>query len=149
MWQSPPSPVKSRREGGGVPRAFCPLQLSFSVHVWHPLLTLKSLFPFILISISLFCIWAPFILHAFIPGEYVWGVRVRQVQSKQKSLRARDRRGGGWNALRLSPSSLVSLQPLPMLDSEWTRLRTVTIILYVYLNHTFTPSPETSHRPIY
>lgn len=37
-----------------------PLQLSFSVHVWLPLLTLKSLFPFILISISLFCIWAPF-----------------------------------------------------------------------------------------
>ncbi len=110
VWQSPPSPVKSRREGGGVPRAFCPLQLSFSVHVWLPLLTLKSLFSFILISISLFCIWAPFILHAFIPGEYVWGVRVRQVQSKQKILRARDRRGGGWNALRLSPSSLVSLQ---------------------------------------
>lgn len=61
-----------------------PLQLSFSVHVCHPLNPKISLSILIDICLSLLLKLGPFILHVavFIPGEYVWGVRVRQVQSQ-------------------------------------------------------------------
>lgn len=59
-----------------------PLQLSFSVHVCHPLNPKISLSLHIDICLSLLLNLGPLHVAVFLPGEYVWGVRVRQVQSQ-------------------------------------------------------------------